>query len=98
MISAKRFMTNRIPFSTLLGLLLSVSCPAYAQTAKAPCISFQKLPDGNWSVAKAIKIEHGHASAILNPGKIISPGTQAAGVDVYAALQKNCQAGSGTGQ
>ena len=63
---------------------------AGAQTAKAPCGSFKRLPDGKWSVAKIIKIEHLKASAVLNPGTIITPGMQVAGVDIYQALQKSC--------
>jgi hypothetical protein len=62
-----------------------------AETGKAPCGSFQKLPDGKWNVVKPIKIEHGEASVILKPGTAIGPGTGIAGVDIYAALQKSCQ-------
>ena len=68
-----------------------LACVAvYAQTGKAPCGSFQKLTDGKWNVLKPVKIEHGNASAILSPGTAIVPGTIVAGVDIYAALQKNC--------
>jgi hypothetical protein len=72
----------------LLASCLFASSAADAQ--KAPCGSFQKLPDGRWSVVKLIKIEHEKASAMLNAGTIITPGTQVAGVDIYAALQKSC--------
>ncbi len=76
--------------SALLASCLFASGAVDAQTGKAPCESFQRLPDGKWSVVKLIKIEHEKASAMLNPGTIISPGTQVAGVDIYAALQKSC--------
>ena len=53
--------------------------------------SFQKLAGGEWSVRKQIKIEHGNASTMLDPGTIIGPGSRVAGADIYAALEKNCQ-------
>ena len=59
-------------------------------TRSAPCGSFQKLSDGKWSVVKQIKIEHGNASTVLNPGSILGPGTRVAGIDVYAELERNC--------
>jgi hypothetical protein len=84
-------MIKHLSISTV-GFILLASVAAFAQTGTAPCGSFQRLPNGKWSVAKQIKIEHGNANAILNPGTIISPGTQVAGVDIYAALQRSCQA------
>ena len=75
--------------AAFVGFMLT--CVAgYTQTGKAPCGSFQRLADGKWNVVKPIKIEHGKASATLNPGTAIIPGTVVAGVDIYAALQKNC--------
>ena len=59
-------------------------------TRSAPCGSFQKLSDGKWSVVKQIRIEHGNASTVLNPGSILGPGTRVAGIDVYAELERNC--------
>lgn len=78
------FMSGVVAFS------LSASVTAQAQSAKAPCGSFQKLPDGKWTALKAIKIEHGNETAILNQGMVIAPGTRVASVDLYAALQKSC--------
>jgi hypothetical protein len=75
--------------AVLAGFLLAPSV-AGAQNGKAPCGSFKKLPDGKWSVAKTIKIEHLKDSAVLNPGTIITPGMQVAGVNIYEALQKSC--------
>jgi hypothetical protein len=57
----------------------------------APCEDFRKLPDGTWVAVKGIKINHGWASGVINPGTIIIPGTMVAGANVYAALQKNCR-------
>ena len=75
--------------AVLVGFVLAPNV-AGAQTGKAPCGSFKKLPDGKWSVAKIIKIEHLKDSAVLNPGTIITPGMQVAGVNIYEALQRNC--------
>jgi hypothetical protein len=71
--------------------VILASPPVLAVTGKAPCGSFQKLSDGKWNVVKPIKIEHGEASVMLKPGTSIGPGTRVVGVDIYAALQKNCQ-------
>lgn len=78
--------------AVLVGFLLvpSVAGAQTAETGKAPCGSFKKLPDGKWSVAKTIKIEHLKDSAVLNPGTIITPGMQVAGVNIYEALQRSC--------
>jgi hypothetical protein len=87
-------MIRHLSISTTLAFILAVSA-SYAQTEKAPCGTFQRLSNGKWNVVKQIKIEHGRASAVLNPGTIISPGTQVAGVDIYAALQRSCQSNGG---
>ena len=81
-----KFLSIAAAFVSFMLACVSV----YAQTGKAPCGSFQKLTDGKWNVLKPVKIEHGNASAILSPGTAIVPGTIVAGVDIYAALQKNC--------
>jgi hypothetical protein len=81
-----RVLSTAIVFASLLLAPAAV----FAEAGKAPCGSFQKLPDGKWNVVKAIKIEHGKSSEILNPGTVISPGTSIAGVDIYAALVKSC--------
>ena len=83
-------MIKYLLIPALLASCVCASSAADAQTGKAPCGSFQKLPDGRWSVVKLIKIEHEKASAMLSAGTVITPGTQVAGVDIYAALQKNC--------
>jgi len=83
-------MIDKLSILIAAALLAFTAPAAHAQAGKAPCSAFQKLPNGNWTVAQTIKIEHGSASATLNPGLIVSPGTQAAGVNLYAALQKNC--------
>jgi hypothetical protein len=36
-----------------------------ARADKAPCAAFQRLPNGNWNVVKAVKIENGKASVML---------------------------------
>jgi len=81
------------PLSILTAFVFfiaSVSLSAIAQAGKAPCASFQKLPDGKWTVLKPVKIENGTVGVMLNPGTVISPGTRVTGVDIYAALQKSC--------
>ena len=84
-------MIRHLLTPAILAFTCLVSVAVHAQTSKAPCGSFQKLPDGKWSVRKQIKIEHGSASAMLNPGTILGPGAQVAGVDIYAALQGSCR-------
>ncbi len=64
---------------------------AQAQNGKAPCSSFQKLPDGNWKVLRPVKIENASSSVMLSAGMIIGAGTNALGVNLYNALQKNCK-------
>ena len=69
----------------------SAASPVQTTQSGARCGNFQKLAGGEWSVTKQIKIEHGNASAMLDPGTIIGPGSRVAGADIYAALEKNCQ-------
>jgi hypothetical protein len=83
-------MIKHLSVSAILAFSLLVSAAGYAQTGKAPCGSFHKLPDGKWNVLKPVKIEHGSESAMVSTGTIISPGTHVSGVDLYAALEKNC--------
>jgi len=59
-------------------------------TGESPCGSFRKLPDGTWGVVKPITIQHGNARSALGVGTTIGPGTLVSSVDVYAALEKNC--------
>jgi hypothetical protein len=84
-------MVDKLVPVALLSLMLFGILPASAENGKAPCGSFQKLPNGTWNVVKPIKIEHGTTSATLKAGDTIKPGTHVTGVDLYAALQKNCQ-------
>jgi hypothetical protein len=88
-------MIRHLSIPALLAVVFLVSVAVHAQTGQAPCGSFQQLQDGKWTVRKQIKIEYGSASAILNPGTILSPGAQVAGVDIYAALQRSCQKPNG---
>ena len=37
------------------------------------CAAFQKLPNGNWNVVKAVKIENGKASVMLKPARQLHP-------------------------
>jgi len=83
-------MSKHLSIPAVVVSALFASFPAQAQSGKAPCGSFQKLPDGQWSVIKTVKIEHGNASAMINPGTTIGPGTRVAGADIYTALQQNC--------
>jgi len=58
----------------IIARLLPFTAPgAYAQAGKAPCSAFRKLPNGNWTVARTIKIEHGSASATLQSGRRVKP-------------------------
>ena len=61
------------------------------QSGPAPCGNFQKLPGGEWIVVSPITIRHGGEQAVLGTGTNIGPGTRVSGVDIYAALEKNCQ-------
>jgi hypothetical protein len=88
-------MINRFALVAFSSVTLLASPQASAENSKAPCGSFQKLPDGAWNVLKPVKIEHGTTSATLNPGTSIKPGTRVTGVDLYAALQKGCQQANG---
>jgi hypothetical protein len=83
-------MIKYFPICAILVSFLLVRTAAYAETTVAPCGSFQKMPDGKWNAVKPVKILHGTASAMINPGTIVGPGTLVAGADVYAALQKSC--------
>jgi len=78
-----------IPAVVAVSMTL-VSMPVSAQTSKAPCSAFQKLPDGKWNVLRPVKIEIGKVSVTVNPGTTIGPGTRVTGVDIYAALEKSC--------
>jgi hypothetical protein len=72
---------------------LAIATPATAAnttTTMAPCRSFQKLPDGKWKVLNGINIEHGHTKTMLRPGIVVNIGMSVSGVDLYAALEKNC--------
>ncbi|HUZ33197.1 MAG TPA: hypothetical protein VMV19_14005 [Xanthobacteraceae bacterium] len=59
-------------------------------TTKAPCQSFKQLSDGKWQVVKSINIQHGNFNTMLSAGTVVNIGMQASGIDLYAALQKNC--------
>lgn len=83
-------MIKYLSIPTVLASYLLASSAVYGQTGKAPCGSFQKLPDGKWSVVRPVKIENANTSAMMNPGTIIGPGTHVLGTDIYAALQKSC--------
>jgi len=77
--------------TVLAAVALTILAPrvGYAED-KAPCGSFQKLPDGKWKVVSPVKIETDKGSGMLSAGKTIAPGTQVAGVDLFAALQRSC--------
>ena len=81
-------MIKYLSIPAVLGSCLLASSAVYGQTGKAPCGSFQKLPNGKWSVVRPVKIENAKTSAMINPGTIIGPGTHVLGTDIYAALQK----------
>ena len=83
-------MSKYLSFPAIVVSALLASVTAQAQSGKAPCGSFQKLPDGQWSVLRTVKIEHGNASAMINPGTTIGPGTRVAGADIYLALKRSC--------
>jgi hypothetical protein len=75
----------------MAGVGLISLCISARGADKAPCAAFQKLPNGNWNVVKAVKIENGKASVMLKPGTSIAPGMLVTNVGIYAALQKSCQ-------
>ena len=77
--------------TVLMAAVGLISLCISARADKAPCAAFQKLPNGNWNVVKAVKIENGKAIVMLKPGTSIAPGMLVTNVDIYAALQKSCQ-------
>jgi hypothetical protein len=90
--------SNLLPRSVVyfLGAVfigLAIAAPATAATTTtttAPCRSFEKLPDGKWKVINGINIEHGQTKTMLRPGTVVNIGMSVSGVDLYAALEKNC--------
>jgi S1-C subfamily serine protease len=61
----------------------AVASPApTTSAAKAPCESFQKSPDGNWSVIRSVNIVNGTQRVVVSPGTIIGPGSRITGVDI----------------
>lgn len=87
-------MIRQLATSALLASAIALAHQAIAAPAKVPCSSFQKLPDGKWKVLRAIKIQNGQVSVMLNPGTPISPGARVTGVDIYAALEASCASGA----
>jgi len=83
-------MIRHLSFQIAVASALLASTAVSAQTGKAPCGAFAKLPDGKWRVLKPVKIENGNLNAMVGTGTIISPGTRVTGVDLHAALEKNC--------
>ncbi len=81
-------MIKHLSILVVFASCLLASSAVYAQ--KAPCGSFQKLPNGKWSVVKTIKIENKTASAVLNPGTILDSTTRVAGADLFAVLERSC--------
>jgi hypothetical protein len=80
-----------IPAVFASATVILTAMPVFAVTDKAPCSSFQKLPDGKWNVLRPVKIENGKVTVTINPGTSISPSTRVAGVNLYAALEKSCR-------
>jgi hypothetical protein len=79
-----------VPAAFASAIVILAAMPVFAQTGKAPCSSFQKLPDGRWNVLKPVKIDNGKVTVTINPGTSVSPTTRVAGVNLYAALEKSC--------
>ena len=42
-----------VPAAFASAIVILAAMPVFAQTGKAPCSSFQKLPDGRWKRLKA---------------------------------------------
>lgn len=84
-------MIKNLSTAVLIAGVALISISVSARADKAPCAAFQKLPNGNWNVVKAVKIENGKASVMLKPGTSIGPGMLVTNVDIYAALQKSCK-------
>ncbi len=83
-------MIKHLPVLMPFAFALLASTAISAETTKAPCGSFQKLPDGNWRALKPVKIENGKLSAVIGQGTTIGPNTRVTGVNIYAELQKSC--------
>lgn len=83
-------MIRHFSILTAVACAFLASTAVGAQTGRAPCGSFQKLPDGKWRALKPVKIENGSVSAMIGIGTIIGPGARVTGLDVYAALEKSC--------
>jgi len=87
----RNLMIKYLLIPAVLASFQLASTVVYGQTTgKAPCGSFQKLPNGKWNVVRPVKIENGRTSVIINPGTTIGPGTRVLGTDIYAALQQSC--------
>jgi hypothetical protein len=84
-------MIKKLLTTIVVAGVVLVAISVCARADKAPCGAFQKLPNGNWNVVKAVKIENGKASVMLKPGTSIAPGMLITNVDIYTALQKSCQ-------
>ena len=83
-------MIKKFSAQVAMAFALVVSTVVSAQPSKAPCGAFTKLPDGKWRVLKPVKIENENLSTMVGTGTLIGPGTRVTGVDLYAALEKNC--------
>ena len=77
-----------VPAAFASAIVILAAMPVFAQTGKAPCSSFQKLPDGRWSVLKPVKIDNGKVTVTINPGTSVSPTTRVAGVTSMQLLKK----------
>ena len=83
-------MIKLLSIQMAVASALVASTAVSAQTGKAPCGAFAKLPDGKWRVLKPVKIENGNLSTMVATGTVIVPGARVTGIDVYAALEKSC--------
>lgn len=83
-------MIKHFSILTAVACAFLASTAVSAQTGRAPCGSFQKLPGGKWRALKPVKVENGSVSAVIGTGTTIGPGARVTGLDVYAALEKSC--------
>jgi hypothetical protein len=54
------------------------------------CANFARNRDGSWSPLRPVTIRSGDTKATLQPGVTFSAGTNFAGVDVAAQLNRQC--------
>jgi hypothetical protein len=78
-----------LAFASIATALLISSA---AQAQSFPCHAFQMLPNGMLAVIQPVTISNPNGARVsMNPGTSFGPGTQMAGLNVFALYQQNCR-------